>query len=481
MGGHYEDSLHAVARHVEGVSGQQVATRAVDPEAAPVDRLFPGGRGCGDEAHEALGQQALPVPDAVAQVEKPQPRPVAGGAVVEAGKDEVASEVGLEDLPADPDPIEEHPLGPAEVVLATRLDDPTHDGSQRQGITVAVAPDATRRMLRGARQREAEDVLDTGVDPQVVRNAEEQRVDQRLARAGKVEPAAHAQEVRDGDLPARIARRLPFGDRCGSVEREGTLLDQAANQGRRQALAHGPALELGVAMDPGRVALRCDPSTVHDQEGGGVIAGIGEGELDRLGQLARVDPSGRRPGQPVVPVSHWPCLGARIRKGASHLHRDEGDVVHARRQGDAALVAVVAGPPVDQPCDLDAHLAPPLVHPHRHRRRLEGKAVRPRLLQRAARDEDRGAENLGVDAARRCEESMEPQPKEAGQSQQRDGGEMRTLHPATVYHPGGRGARIQGAASKSPCYQPIPRSEISQPAPGGELDGESGVRTETGR
>ena len=116
-----ERPLAAGAVHQVGASGCSSAV-AVHPEEAAVHRRLPRRRGRAHERRPALGQQTLPLPHAVLQVEQADPRPVARGAVVVPGHQEVAVRIGLQHLTPDADAIEQRALRIRQVLLAALRD-----------------------------------------------------------------------------------------------------------------------------------------------------------------------------------------------------------------------------------------------------------------------------------------------------------------------------------------------------------------------
>ena len=80
-------------------------------------RRFHAGAGVLTNFAQPSGRDPRALPHAVLQVEQPDARPVARGAVVVAGQQEVAVRIGFEHLAADADPIEERALRPGQVFL----------------------------------------------------------------------------------------------------------------------------------------------------------------------------------------------------------------------------------------------------------------------------------------------------------------------------------------------------------------------------
>src|SRR4051794_36557442 len=93
------DDLAPGTSGVEGVEGGVGrATAGAEPELAAVVAFGVGGGRGADEVDPALGQDALAgrSPDTVPEVEQAEAGPVARGAIVEAGHDEVAPGVWLQ-------------------------------------------------------------------------------------------------------------------------------------------------------------------------------------------------------------------------------------------------------------------------------------------------------------------------------------------------------------------------------------------------
>src|SRR6185369_11219405 len=141
------------------------------------------------------------LPHAVPQMQQAEARPVARGSVVEAGHDEVAPRVGLEDEMASADGIEELPLGKGEVVLSTPFNRLANNLSEGEGIAVAIAPLGVRRNLERLIDRMVEHVESVEVDAHVfVRTGE--RLGPVQAEVPEIEPAAHVEQIAHADLPA---------------------------------------------------------------------------------------------------------------------------------------------------------------------------------------------------------------------------------------------------------------------------------------
>ena len=167
-------------------------------------------------------------------------------------------------------------------------------------------------------------------------------VEVRILRRDDAEPARHVEDVHDADLRARIARRLPFGNRRRLVERVDALLDENAHQRAAQALSHRPALERRGRRDVIAVPLRDDAALVGDDERGGHPGRI-EGGFDRLLHLGHVDSGGQSAGRQQI--AHRPRLRLRVRQRALHDRRREEHVGLADRQRDAPLAADLFGCP----------------------------------------------------------------------------------------------------------------------------------------
>jgi hypothetical protein len=114
----------------------------------------------------------------------------------------------------------------------------------------------------------------------VVGDAAPEETGQRDLSSREAKPARHAQEIGHRDACARIVRVLPLGHRCRLIQTKSPFLDEKPHQGGGHALAHRPALELGVGSDAGRVTLGHEPAAVHDDERSGVVGRIRKSSLD---------------------------------------------------------------------------------------------------------------------------------------------------------------------------------------------------------
>ncbi len=87
----------------------------------------------------------------------------------------------------------------------------------------------------------------------------------RVARLGVLEPAAHLQQMAQGDLGARIAGALPARHRRGLVQPQAPVGDEHADHHRGDRLGHRPADEARVAVIArgiafgGELAVRASP------------------------------------------------------------------------------------------------------------------------------------------------------------------------------------------------------------------------------
>src|SRR3990172_2159559 len=140
-------------------------TRPPPPPPHPaVPGTPPRRRRSGHELHEALRQQPLALPHAVVHIEHPEPRPVAAGAVVIAGEQEVPVRVRLEHLAADADLVEQRPLRKREILLTTLPYRVANEHAERERVRVPVAAEGVRLELERSRGAEPEGVECAGVD-----------------------------------------------------------------------------------------------------------------------------------------------------------------------------------------------------------------------------------------------------------------------------------------------------------------------------
>ena len=72
-------------------------------------------------------------------MEKAEPQPIPRASEIVAGHDEVAVRVGLQNVVACSDSIEERPLRKCQVILALGLHDLPNDATEGQRVTVAVS------------------------------------------------------------------------------------------------------------------------------------------------------------------------------------------------------------------------------------------------------------------------------------------------------------------------------------------------------
>ena len=198
------------------------------------------------------------------------------------------------------------------------------------------------RPLLGAGRRPFERVDGAGVDVEVVGVAEG-GVEVGVGDAAEAHAARHAQDVGDADGLAGVALGLPLGHRRGLPQVVDALLNEDPHQGRGQALAHRPALERGVQVDAGAVALADDaPPVGHHERGGHSLRRVERG-VHRLGDLRGVHPLGE--GCNGHRVAHRPHLRPAVGQGAGDVHRLEEDVLGVDGQRDAAVVTVELGGP----------------------------------------------------------------------------------------------------------------------------------------
>ena len=196
---------------------------------------------------------------------------------------------------------------------------------------------------------------------------------------------------------------LPLGDRRRIVQFQQSLLLETADEGSGEALALGPALHQRVLGDAFGVALGHQPSLVdHDQTGG---AGRRlESHFHRRLQLLLVHLRRQRIlGQKIA---HGPGLGLGIRKGGANRDRVEVDAVVVLGMDDAALVPVELGRPREGSAQCGPDQAVLVVNGlgdlshvggrEAHQRPCDPAGVFDRRLFLHFRDEDRGAEQLGV-------------------------------------------------------------------------------------
>jgi hypothetical protein len=190
-----------------------------------------------------------------------------------------------------------------------------------------------------------------------------------------------------------MRRVLPLGHRSRVPHAEAAHLDQAANQRRRQALAHRPALELHVPVRAGSIALGEDASLVHDDERRPQVPGVREQRFDRFVEEIAVDI--RRERRVRQPVAHRPGERAGVRERADDRARREEHLLGAFGQDDAALIAQVSRPRRDAvACGGDDPA--PIVHVEPHgpalvigdRFVVQQHAAAERLLAIAFRDPD---------------------------------------------------------------------------------------------
>jgi hypothetical protein len=158
-------------------------------------------------------------------------------------------------------------------------------------------------------------------------------------------PALIRQQVDVANRRPGISRLLPQRHRRRLFERIGAVLHEQREQRRRKALPHRPALELRIARDPRRVALRDNPSLVHDEEGGGQRVWIRERGRRRGLELRSVD-VGRR--SRVGPIAHGPRLRVWFGKPTADGQGREVNPGLVWMLNDAALIAVEACFPGDR-------------------------------------------------------------------------------------------------------------------------------------
>ena len=83
-----------------------------------------------------------------------------------------------------------------------------------------------------------------------------------------------------------IARRLPFGDNRGLIQRKATVCHHQANQYSSNAFGHGPANQPRVRAVSRRITFRNNAAALHDDQSAGFAnSGIFEKRCDGIGQL----------------------------------------------------------------------------------------------------------------------------------------------------------------------------------------------------
>ncbi len=84
---------------------------------------------------------------------------------------------------------------------------------------------------------------------------------------------------------AVIARRLPFGDNRGLIQRKAAVRHHQADQYSSDAFGHGPANQPRVRAVPRCITFRNNPATLHDdQRAGFANSGIFEKGRDGIGK-----------------------------------------------------------------------------------------------------------------------------------------------------------------------------------------------------
>src|SRR5205823_6743800 len=190
-------------------TGYEVGVPRNGPGAVPVDPEEPAvdwptiGCPCrshgADEPHEPLRQNALAVPDAVLEVEIPEPRPVARRGEVVSLREEVAVRVGLDHHRAHSQLVEQRSPREREVVLTTLLDGESDQVIHQHGIGVAIAADGARRPLERAGRGVMEGVDAAGIEVQVI-GIRARWIVVRILRRANAQAARHVEEVRDANL-----------------------------------------------------------------------------------------------------------------------------------------------------------------------------------------------------------------------------------------------------------------------------------------
>jgi hypothetical protein len=93
------------------------------------------------------------------------------------------------------------------------------------------------------------------------------RVELVVVHLDERETAAHAQQLIDADLAARIAVTPPGGHVRALRDVDPSLAHQNADHGMQEALGHGPRGQRGGRVDARTVPLDHDASARHDQQG----------------------------------------------------------------------------------------------------------------------------------------------------------------------------------------------------------------------
>src|SRR3972149_9695500 len=163
--------LPSRARHVVCLFGNRKRLGPIDPEEPAVDRPSVRRPRRSDGAHElrvAFGKDPLADPDAVLEIQIPEPRPAPSRPELLSLKEEVPVRVGLDDHVADSDLVEERAPGKRKILLASSLDPETDQVVEEDGVAVAVTAHGVRGPLLRPGRGPLERVGTAGIEVEVI-------------------------------------------------------------------------------------------------------------------------------------------------------------------------------------------------------------------------------------------------------------------------------------------------------------------------
>ena len=330
------------------------------------------------------------------EVQVGEPGPVPSRQEFVPLREEVPVDVGLQDRRTDAELVEEVALRKRVIVLLTSLHREPDQVVGEHRVGVAIAADLVRLPLLRPSRRPREGIGRAGVVVEVIRIGARSVV--RITGGIDPQTAGHAHEVADADRLTRIALALPLRNGRRLPELVFALLDEHAHQSAGEALAHRPALERRVEIDPLAVALPQKSAPVGDYES--ERARLRRPEADVESSLDPRPVDLRRPRLVWEEVTHRPRRRLRGRQISRHVAGCEADGVLADRVRNAPLVLVplrATRHAVRQRERDELALVVDGGVDHMRaliERRGEAAHVGGRVLELESRDEDRRAEDL---------------------------------------------------------------------------------------
>ena len=248
----------------------------------------------------AFRQDAAIVPDAIAEVEVSEARPVLRAGVDEAAPHELARRVELGDHGLHAEGEEEfaaHEFEPSPLVFAHRA---PGDGRQDLAGSRGVGPVGSGRVLDVHGLGEGRGVAGAPTEHQL---ADEEGAG--LEPVFVAEARRHVEQIVEGYLAARIPGCLPGRHRGRCIDDELPHPNQDPHQGLSHALRHRPGVEAARRPEALGVAFVDDASSANDQERAGVAQAAAPHPLEeaRRGLLER------RPIQAHRELAPRPRLG----------------------------------------------------------------------------------------------------------------------------------------------------------------------------